>query len=134
MNNEISKTKAFLWIGFLAAVNYLIVGGFFGIIALNIGRVMLAVWGGWYIVSKAKSNLWFAALVGVIIMTVDHVILKGGHFLLIQLMWPEKDGADAFGGVLISFIMFAPIAALISLGGGFIGRKKSMSSLSINNQ
>ncbi len=110
-------------------INYIIVGGLLGTIGFNIGRVILAAWGGWYIVFKTKSNLWFAALVGIIIMTVDHIILKGGFFLLAQLFWPElvqNKGVLAFYGVLISFVMFAPIVALISLGGGFIGRKRSM--------
>ena len=129
MNNEISKNKALFLVAGLAVVNYLIIGGLLGTIGFNVGRVMLAAWGGWYVVSKANLNLWFAALVGVIIMVVDHIVIKGGCFLLAQVFWPElvqNQGILAFGGVLISFVMFAPVAAIVSFLGGFIGRKKAM--------
>ena len=130
MNNNTTKRRALFIIAILAVFNYLIVGGLLGTIGFNVGRVLLAAWGGWYIVSKTNSNLWVAALVGIIIMAVDHIILKGGYFLLAQAFFPESvrnEGVLAFGGVLISFVMFAPVAALVSLGGGFVGRKSAIS-------
>ena len=126
MKKEMSKNKALLLVAGLAAVNYFTIGGLLGAIAFNFGRILLAAWGGWYLVLKTKSNLRDAAMVGVIILAVDHIILKGGSFLLAQAFWPQlvrNEGLLAFGGVLISFVMFAPIAALVSLGGGFLGQK-----------
>ena len=129
MNKTISKKRALLLVAGLSLVNAYIIGGLFGTNGFNAGRGLLAAWGGWYLVSKLNANLWFAALVGIIIMVVDHIILKGGAFLLAQVFWPEtvqNQGFMAFIGVLISFVMFAPIIVLISLASGFVGRKKVM--------
>ena len=129
MNSPISKNQVLLLIAGLATINYFLIGGVFGTIGFNIGRAVIAAWGGWYIVSRAKSSLLVAALVGVIVLTVDHIIFKGGYFLLAQAVWPEaveNEGVMAFAGVLVSFVMFAPIAALISLAGGLLGRRYAL--------
>jgi len=136
MNNEISKNKVLIWVAGLAVANAVItnllafmIGDKLAMISFTLGRIVLAAWGGWYIVFKAKSNLWYAALIGFIIMLTDHVILKGGLFLLTQMFWPDSIEGDvnmAFIGVIASFVMFSPIAAIISLCGGFVGRKYAM--------
>jgi len=136
MNSEISKNKVLLWVAGLAVANVVItnllsfvIGDKLATVSFTLGRIVLAAWGGWYIVFKTKSNLWYAALVGFIIMMVDHVILKGGLFLLTEMFWPDSIEGDvymAFIGVIASFVMFVPIAATISLCGGFVGRKHAM--------
>jgi len=120
-----SRNSAYLLIVGLAIVNYLLAGNFLGSIGFNLGRAALCLWGGWYLVAKTKSKRWHAALVGLVVLTIDHVILKGGYFLAAQAFSPESvenKGLLAFGGVIISFVMFAPVAALISFCGGLLGR------------
>jgi membrane-bound ClpP family serine protease len=122
--------KALFQITALAIINYFIIGGLLGEIGFNIGRIVLMALGGWYLVAKANSKLRVSAMVGIIVMIVDHIILKGGSFILAQIFWPDavqNQGFMAFAGVLISFVMFAPIASLISLGGGLVGRKSKTS-------
>jgi len=68
-----------------------------------------------------------AALTGPVVLVVDHVILKGGFFVLAHYFWPaaiEGRGLLAAGGVLISFVMFVPLTVLSSWTGGFVARRK----------
>ena len=123
------KTKVFLLVAVLAVANYYLVASVFGNIVFNFTRIILAAWGGWYLVVKSNSKLYVSALVGVFVLVLDHVILKGGSFLIAQIYWPESvqnQGMLALGGVLVSFAMFAPVAALISLGAGFLGRRSTI--------
>jgi hypothetical protein len=110
-----------------AVLNYML-SGFLGDLAFNVGRVVIAVLGGWFMVSAARRNLWMAMAVGPVVLVVDHVILKGGHFVLAHYLWPqalEGQALLAAGGVLISFVMFVPMAALCSWSGGFAARRKN---------
>ena len=78
-------------------------------------------------VSSARKSLWMAASVGPVVMVVDHVILKGGYFVLAHYFWPqtvEGEGLMAAGGVLVSFVMFLPLDMLCSWAGGFAARRK----------
>ena len=54
------------------------------------------------------------------VLVVDHVILKGGYFVLAHYFWPaevEGKGLLAAGGVLVSFAMFLPLAMMSSWAG-----------------
>lgn len=109
-----------------AALNYLL-SNLTGDVAFNIGRVAIGLLGGWFMVSAARRGLWMAAAVGPVVLVVDHVILKGGHFVLAHYLWPqalEGQALLAAGGVLVSFVMFVPIAVLCSWAGGFAARRK----------
>jgi len=109
-----------------AVVNY-IVSSFVGDIVFNAVRIAIAFSGGWLIVSAAHKSLWTAAAVGPLVLIIDHVLLKGGFFVLADYLWPEAaqgQGLLAAGGVLISFVMFLPIAVLCSWVGGFTARRK----------
>lgn len=111
----------------IAAVLNYVLSNFAGDIAFNVGRVAIALVGGWFMVSAARKSLWMAAAVGPLVLVVDHVILKGGHFVLAHHLWPqalEGQALLAAGGVLISFLMFVPIAVLCSWAGGFAARRK----------
>lgn len=115
------------WVAIAAVLNYL-VASFAGDMIFNIARAVIAFLGGWLMVSSAHRGLWMAALTGSVVLVVDHVVLKGGFFVLAHYFWPaavEGEGLLAAGGVLISFLMFLPLAVLFSWAGGFVARRKS---------
>ena len=117
----------FLGVSIAAAVNYAI-STFGGDIQFNVGRVLLAFVGGWLVVSPGGAGLLVAAAVGPAVMLIDHVILKGGYFIWAHYHLPQAvqgDGLLAAGGVLVSYVMFLPIAAFCSLMGGLAARNRS---------
>ena len=143
----------------LATINFFIMNSLETTAGFNIGRIALAAWGGWFIVRKTDSSLWLAALIGVAVLIVDHLILKGGSFIITQIFSPESfqltdadiaqlndtdkahltivgeenfkyAGFLAFGGVVLSFAMFAPFMAGISFLGGYFARKKNIANKS----
>ena len=119
-------TKLLGTVAIAAALNYLL-APLAGDVAYNVSRIAIALVGGWLMVSAARGTLWMAAAVGPLVLLVDHVILKGGYFVLAHYFWPqavEGQGLLAALGVLISFVMFLPVAALCSLAGGFAARRK----------
>jgi hypothetical protein len=116
-------------LGVLAAavLNYLL-AGFLGDVVFNLGRAIIAALAGWFIVALAGRGLWAAIGMGPLVLLVDHVALKGGYFLLAHFFFPtavEGEGLLAAAGVLISFVMFAPIEALFSLVGGFLAKRRT---------
>ena len=117
--------KASILVAIAASLNYLLVGGFLGFLAFNIVRALLSIWAGWFFVSSAGAGLVGAACAGTLVMVIDHVLLKGGFFVLAHFFWPQAVGGEgllAFQGVLFSFIMFAPLAALLGVVGGLFER------------
>jgi len=108
-------------IALLAIVNSFVTSMLFGDIGFNAGRVLLAIGGGWYVVSKGGFSLWHAASIGPFILMIDHVVLTGGNFLLEFLISAKPEDVDsfqAFLGVLVSFVIICPIASAISLVSG----------------
>ena len=95
-----------------------------GDIAYNIGRISIIFYSGWFVVKKKVGGIWQAALTGAGIYFVDHVVLKGGIFLLNYLLKPQGLGLTAFGGVLASFVMFVPLAMLMAVLGGLFARSR----------
>jgi hypothetical protein len=94
-------------------------------VIMNLFRVFLFAWAGWRVVRRAGSGGWASAWAGISIMVVDHVFLKGGWFVVDHLRGLEDDQHHylmAFYGVLISFVMFCPIAGLIGYLGGRAAR------------
>jgi hypothetical protein len=55
---------------------------------------------------------------------IDHVLLKGGVFLLNYLFKPQGMGMAALSSVVISFILFAPVAMAIGAAGSVIARSR----------
>ena len=113
-----SIDKIFSVIALLAIINHFVTGYLFGDFGFNIGRFVLAIGGGWYVVSRGEHSLWFAASIGPFILFIDHLFLGGGHFLLEFLFSTDSDDGslfEAFLGVLLSFLMFFPVAAILSL-------------------
>jgi len=89
---------------------------------IRIGAVFA---GGWLIVKEEDGNLLRAALAGPFLILVDHVLLAGGHALLFHLIDPAKfgyQGLRAFGGVMVSYVMFFWVSLLIAFLGGMVGK------------
>jgi hypothetical protein len=116
---------------FFVTVNFFLVNTLFslmpndiGTIVYNIGRIFIMLYAGWLIAGKKVGGKWHSALAGVVIYFVDHVVIKGGLFLLNYLFKPEGAGLAAFGGVVVSFIMFIPLSMLIGMTGGLVARSR----------
>ncbi len=115
---------------FLVVINFFLVNTLFsllpfdiGNLVYNIGRIGIIFYGGWLVNTKIHS-MRQAALAGFVIYFADHVVVKGGIFLLNYALKPEGAGLNAFGGVLASFVLFTPLAMLIALLGGLVARKR----------
>ncbi len=117
---------------FLVVVNFFLVNTLFSLLphdtgnsVYNIGRVAIVFWAGWIIARRKIGGVWHSAAAGILIYFVDHVLIKGGIFLLNYFFKPDGLGLSAFGGVLVSFILFTPLAMLIGALGGFIASRKT---------
>jgi hypothetical protein len=109
-----------------AAATFVLANILFTELQFNVCRVAIALVGGWAVVRCAGAGLRLAALVGVLVLLVDHLLLKGWFFILGQLISPASvadQGYSAFFGVVFSLIMFGPIASLIFLAGGVAARQ-----------
>jgi hypothetical protein len=116
---------------FLIIVNFFLVNTLFsllpfsiGNITYNIGRISIICYAGWVVTDKKIGGIWQSALAGAVLYFVDHVLIKGGIFLLNYLFKPEGPGLTAFGGVMISFILFIPAAMFIASVGGILARAR----------
>jgi hypothetical protein len=101
-------------------------------VGFNLTRIGLMAWAGFRVIRVGGTGLLGAAGAGVAIMVVDHILLKGGWFL-VQYARGQTFGDHgptaylmAFGGVVASFIMFSPLAAVAGLCGGFCGRQSKV--------
>ncbi len=93
-----------------------------GDVVYNIGRISIIFYAGWLVVRKNIGGTWHSALAGTAIYFIDHVVLKGGIFLLNYLIKPQGLGLAAFSGVIISFVLFIPLAMTIAALGGAYAR------------
>jgi len=116
---------------FFIIINFFLVNTFFaflpynlGDILYNIGRISIIFYAGWLIVKRRVGGIWQAALTGAGIYFIDHVLLKGGIFLLNYLFKPQGLGLAAFGSVLVSFIIFVTLAMLMGALGGLVARSR----------
>jgi hypothetical protein len=86
----------------------------FVVIVFNLFRCMTVAWAGWLLI-KSGRGLAGAALAGVILFFFDHPVVTGMLFII-------QGELQAFFGVLISFVMFAIVAALVGIIGGLFSR------------
>jgi hypothetical protein len=93
-----------------------------GDILYNLGRISIIFYAGWLVLRKKLGTIRHAALTGMFMYFIDHVLLKGGIFLLNFMFKPEGLGLAAFSGVIVSFIIFIPVAMSVGAMGGFFAR------------
>lgn len=111
----------------IAAVIDYAISSFGGDAVFNTGRAVVSFVGGWLVASQGRASLWVAVSVGPLVMLIDHVILKGSYFVWAHYFWPELvqgEGLLAARGVLVSYVMFVPIA-VCSLVGGVAARRRN---------
>jgi hypothetical protein len=91
---------------------------YFEDILFNIIR--FAAWGyaGYLLTFVGGYPIWKAALSGAILLFIDHPIIRGGGFLF------QKDFM-AFGGVIVSCLMFIWISIAVSALGAFVGKQRN---------
>ncbi len=77
-------------------------------------RIGIAAYAGFLVTFRRKFGLFGAAVAGAIVNFAEHVLVKGGAFLVIGEF-------AAAGGVAISFVMFFWVAMTISFLGGMLG-------------
>jgi len=128
MKNHLETIKGPI---FLIIINFFLVNSLFSLLpdklgdyAYNIGRIIIISYAGWLIVRKNIGGIWQSALAGTFIYFIDHVVLKGGMFLVNWLINPRGLGLTAFSGVIISFVLFVPIAMIIASLGGLYERNR----------
>ncbi len=116
---------------FLTVVNFFLVNTLLGLLPYSIGnisynilRVSIIFYAGWLVVGKRLGAIWHAALAGILVYFTDHVVLKGGIFLINYLFKPDGLGLTAFSGVIVSFILFTPLAMAVAALGGLAARSR----------
>ena len=116
---------------FFIIINFFLVNSLFsllpdkvGDIVYNIGRMVIIFHAGLLVVRRNIGGTWQSALAGAAIYFIDHVVLKGGMFLVNWLIKPQGLGLTAFSGVLISFVLFVPLAMIIAALGGVAARRR----------
>ncbi len=112
---------------FFMVINFFLINSIFvflphaiGNTFYNIGRIAVIFYGGWLVTRKKLGGKWLAAGVGVFLYFIDHVVLKGGIFLLNYVFKPDGLGLAAFGGVIASFLVFIPLSMLVAMIGNFM--------------
>ena len=116
---------------FFIIINFFLVNSLFsllpdkvGDVVYNIGRIVIIFYAGWLVVRRNIGGTWQSSLAGASIYFIDHVVLKGGMFLVNWLIKPQGLGLTAFSGVLISFVLFVPLAMIIAALGGVAARRR----------
>jgi hypothetical protein len=114
---------------FFIAVNFFLANTLFaflpyglGDIFYHLGRIAVIFYTGWLVVKKNLGAIGPAALAGAGIYFIDHVLLKGGIFLLQYFFRSEEMGLAAFSSVVVSFVGFAPLAMIVAAAGGISAR------------
>lgn len=124
--------NAIRWLLVFAAVNFflwplttVVVPSSIATLGFNVVRISLMVRAGWAVTRASGLGLGAAAFAAIMIMALDHVFLKGGEFLVEHVRGHSTEDLNyltAFGGVVVSFVMFSPVAALLGISGGLYGR------------
>lgn len=114
---------------FFIVVNFFLVNTLFAFLpyglgdtSYHLGRIAVIFYTGWLVVRKNLGAVGHAALAGAGIYFIDHVVLKGGIFLLQYLFRSEEIGLAAFSSVIVSFVAIVPIAMIIAAAGGIVAR------------
>ena len=104
----------------------LLPGSQIGLGIYNLFRFANIFYAGWLITKNTSGGLWQAALSGPLLLLIDHVLLKGGYFIIAQILIPsssDSNGILAFTGVIVSYIMFVPLVMFVGFFGGLVSRR-----------
>jgi len=112
-------------------INFFVANFFFsflpfnlGNILFNAGRIIITFYAGWLVIDNSVGGLWKSALTGPVVYCVDHIIMKGGMFLVMYLFNPKGQGLLAFAGVLVSYVMFLPLFLIVGFLGGLYAKSR----------
>ena len=91
-------------------------------------RILIYCYVGWISYERFSKSILLISSFGAIVFFIDHVLFKGGYFLLEGLLEFSDlaSSLNTFFGVLVSFFLLTPIAVLLVGVGAFLKR--------INNQ
>jgi hypothetical protein len=78
-------------------------------------RLIFVAAAGYLVTRGGRFGLVSATIAGAVVMFADHVIVKGGSFLV-------SGELEAAAGVVVSYIMFIWVDLGIGLLGGLLGR------------
>jgi hypothetical protein len=90
------------------------------IVAWEVPRALVAGWAGWLVRARSAGGLLRAGLGGVLVFFVEHPIATSLVFLVMALVGDSSDTLMAIGGVMVSFVMFSPIAFVYGVAGGIL--------------
>lgn len=124
-NVKLSVLKLSLLVSALSALNATVISALVGDTGYLVVSVGIAFLAGFLAVFSSHLGLFFAALMGALVFAVAHVLIGGGTFLVLHYVNPSRldgQGLMAFGRVLVSFVMFAPLAAFVAWLGGLYGQ------------
>ncbi len=139
MNKYLTTLRIPLIVLIINAIIYQLVHvgfGYFGPIVFNSIRIIVVVWAAWLLVEKTGNSIASASFVGPLFLFIDHVILGGGLGILTtnftqmnvngteKLMFESME-ASFLSGILISYLMFFPVAIMFGALGGYLGRNGS---------
>jgi len=99
-------------------------------------RIGLVFWAGWLVMHAEWGSISLAALAGPLVTFFDHILLGAiiGTLTadysripveILQRSSFQNPRTAYLVGILISYVMFLPVAACISAGAGYIARKFS---------
>ena len=108
----------------------------FGPILFNFIRIITVIWAAWLLVDKEVYSIVSASLVGPFFLFIDHVVLGGGLGLLTtdfsqihlngeENLLFENVQLSFLAGIIISFLMFFPVAMLFGVLGGYMAKNGS---------
>jgi hypothetical protein len=92
-----------------------------------VARLLIPAWAGWRVIGLKAGGLGFAAVAGAIPLFVDHVLMKGGYFLVASALAGGTQGHHlflAFGGVCLSYVMFVAIPVAAALCGALVAQAR----------
>ena len=87
-----------------------------GAIIFILLRVIFILWAGALITYRGLGSLRQAGIAGAVLFFVDHVILKGGYFLL-------KGSFMAFTGVILTYVISLLVILPLGAVGGLLGKR-----------
>lgn len=130
---EVSRKRLFAVLRrpvFFTFINFFFLNTIFAFLPEGLGEVVYTAarmgiigYAGWLVQRRGLGGVRQAALAGAGIYFIDHVVLKGGVFLLNHLFRPEGMGLAAFSSVIVSYLLFAPAALVIGAAGGALAAR-----------